>query len=53
MKFWRVTDFAIAGLALGLGVANLGWGYTPPNLYPTFFFLSILLFNKAREKSNY
>jgi len=53
VRFWRVTDFAIAGLALGLAFANLGWGYSPPTLYPTFFLLSILLFNKARKKSNY
>ncbi len=53
MKFWRVTDFAIAGIALVLAVANLGWGYTPPNLYPTYFLLSIVLFNKAKKASNY
>ncbi len=53
MKFWRVIDLAIAGIALAIGVAIIVWGYEPPNIVPTYILLSIVLFDKAREESNY
>ncbi len=53
MKFWRAFDFTIGGVALAIGVAIIVWGYDPPNIWPTYVLLSIVLFDKARKESNY
>ncbi len=53
MKYWRVIDLGVAGVALAIGFANIIWGYEPASLWPTYFYLSIVLFNKASQESNY
>ncbi len=53
MKFWRVTDLAIAGVSLAIGVAIIVWGYDPPTTWSTYLLLSIVLFDRARDESNY
>lgn len=53
MKFWRVADLTIAGVALAIGFANIIWGYEPANIWPTYLLLSIVLFDRARKESNY
>ncbi len=53
MKFWRVVDLAVAGIALAIGFAIIVWGYEPPTSWSTYFLLSIVLFDKARKESNY
>ncbi len=53
MKFWRVIDLGVAKATPAMGFANIIWGYQPASLWPTFFYLGIVLFNKASKESNY
>ncbi len=53
MKFWRVVDLVIAGVSLAIGVAIIVWGYDPPTTWSTYLLLSFVLFDRARQESNY
>lgn len=53
MKFWRVIDIIVALSSLGIGIAIIFWSYQPPNIWPVYILLGIVLLNKATQESNY